>query len=140
MGAPPDDSSHHKLCGRAVAAHIEHGYEMMIRLTAIALGVALVAGCQSTTAEKTLSAPAPTPYMTPAVQQSGALEQRSPDTCHSKDHAASLGQPASTITSLGIKRPVEVVEWRGIESQIYTPERIKFRLDQNNNIFNIDCG
>ncbi|KFI25583.1 hypothetical protein [Paenirhodobacter enshiensis] len=113
---------------------------MMIRFTAIALGAAMLAGCQSTTQDKAPSEPVPTPYMTPAVQQEGALEQRSPDTCGNKKYSALLGQPGAAIQAAHISQPVSVVEWRGIEPQIYNPERVVFRLDQNGNVFNIDCG
>ncbi|MFD2173378.1 hypothetical protein [Rhodobacter lacus] len=82
----------------------------------------------------------PVPHMTPAVSQDGALEAREPDTCHAADYTSALGQPASVIPTLGITRPINVVEWRGIEPQIYNPQRIVFRLDAAGNIFNIDCG
>lgn len=113
---------------------------MMIRFSALALGAAMLAGCQSTTADKSPTEPVPTPYMTPAVHQEGALEQRNPDTCGNKQYASVLGQPGTVIQSLGITKPISVVEWRGIEPQVYNPERIVFRLDQNGNIYNIDCG
>jgi hypothetical protein len=113
---------------------------MMIRFSAIALSIGLLAGCQSTTQDKAPSEPVPVPHMTPAVSQQGALEQREPDTCHAKDYTSTLGQPASIVPSLGISRPVNIVEWRGIEPQEYNPQRIVFRLDQAGNIFNIDCG
>lgn len=112
---------------------------MMIRFSAIAVSLGLLAGCQSTT-EDTSPDPVPVPHMTPAISQEGALEQREPDTCHAKDQTAVLGQPASVIPSLGITRPINIVEWRGIEPQEYNPQRIVFRLDQTGKIFNIDCG
>ncbi len=77
--------------------------------------------------------------MTPTVTE-GALEQREPDTCHAADYVSALGQPGSVIPTLGISRPINVVEWRGLEPQEYNPQRIVFRLDQTGKIFNIDCG
>lgn len=79
------------------------------------------------------------PHLTAPVT-GGALEQREPDTCHAVDYVSALGQPGSVIPNLGISRPINVVEWRGIEPQEYNPQRIVFRLDQAGNIFNIDCG
>lgn len=113
---------------------------MMIRFSAIAVSLGLLAGCQSTTENSAPTDPVPVPHMTPAVSQEGALEQREPDTCHAKDQVSVLGQPASVIPTLGITRPINVVEWRGIEPQEYNPQRIVFRLDQTGKIFNIDCG
>lgn len=84
--------------------------------------------------------PVPTPHMTAPVSQLGALEEREPDTCHAAEYTSALGQPSAIIPTLGITRPINVVEWRGIEPQEYNPQRIVFRLDVNGNIFNIDCG
>ncbi|MFT3689934.1 hypothetical protein [Paenirhodobacter sp.] len=112
----------------------------MIRFSAIAVSLGLLAGCQSTTEDPAPTDPVPAPHLTPAVSQEGALEQREPDTCHAGDQVAALGQPASVIPTLGISRPINVVEWRGIEPQEYNPQRIVFRLDQTGKIFNIDCG
>ncbi len=82
----------------------------------------------------------PAPFMTAPVSQLGALEERAPDTCHAADYVSALGQPGTIIPTLGITRPVNVVEWRGIEPQEYNAQRIVFRLDAKGNIFNIDCG
>ncbi|AOZ70463.1 hypothetical protein LPB142_14905 [Rhodobacter xanthinilyticus] len=112
---------------------------MLIRLSLIAAAALSLAACQSPV-EDTPPQPLPTPHMTPAVTQTGPLEQREPDTCHAADHIGVLGQPASVIPTLGITRAINVVEWRGIEPQEYNPQRVVFRLDAAGNIFNIDCG
>ncbi|AXC51060.1 hypothetical protein DRW48_04235 [Paracoccus suum] len=93
-------------------------------------------------------APAPAPTVpvvepveaVPAVSGMSGLEERKPDLCHAKDYSGALGQPGSTIAGLGITRTYRVVEFRGIESQEYDPNRIVFRLDQAGNIQNVDCG
>lgn len=115
---------------------------MIFRISAIALGVALLAGCQTTTSKDPAPAQpaAPAPYMTPKLSQDGIFENREPDTCHAANFKSALGQPSSIISTLGLKQPISVVEWRGIEPPEYNPERIVFRLDQSGKIFNIDCG
>ncbi|MCE5973452.1 hypothetical protein LZA78_08170 [Sinirhodobacter sp. WL0062] len=112
---------------------------MLIRFTVMTAAALTLAACQSEPIEE---APPvmPAPYMTPAVTQTGGLEQREPDTCHAIDYVSALGQPGAIIPTLGITRPVNVIEWRGIEPQEYNPQRIVFRLDAVGNIFNIDCG
>ncbi|MGD9917485.1 MAG: hypothetical protein AB7U46_05655 [Paenirhodobacter sp.] len=112
---------------------------MLAKFSVIAVLALTLSACQSTTEDTTPAEPLPTPHMTPTVTE-GALEQREPDTCHAIDYTSALGQPASVIPTLGISRPINVVEWRGIEPQIYNPQRIVFRLDAAGNIFNIDCG
>lgn len=107
----------------------------LFALAALALG-ACTAGTDDTPAEEQ----PPVPHMTAPVFQTGVLENRSPDTCHAIDYVSALGQPGSIIPTLGITRPVNVIEWRGIEPQEYNSQRIVFRLDQKGNIFNIDCG
>ncbi len=114
---------------------------MLIRFSAI-VGVALMlAACQGAQTEEfqPAAAPMPTPHLTAPVTE-GPLEQREPDTCHAADYVSALGQPAAVIPTLGITRPVNIVEWRGIEPQEYNPQRVVFRLDASGNIFNIDCG
>ena len=112
---------------------------MLFRISAIAASAVLLAACQPEPVQEQ-APPTPAPYMTPATEQTGALEERQPDTCHAGDYVSALGQPASIIPSLGISRPVNVVEWRGIEPQEYNSQRVVFRLDATGNIFNIDCG
>lgn len=68
------------------------------------------------------------------------LQERKPDLCKAETYRSSMGQPGSTIPSLGITRSYRVVEYRGIEPQNYDPNRIVFRLDAAGNISNIDCG
>ncbi|MBD3786813.1 MAG: hypothetical protein IE922_07550 [Sphingomonadales bacterium] len=113
---------------------------MLIRFSVIAGTALVLAACQSEpeVAPAPLE-PVPLPHLTAPVTD-GALEQREPDTCRAVEYVSALGQPGSVIPSLGISRPVNVVEWRGIEPQEYNPQRIVFRLDQAGNIFNIDCG
>ncbi len=113
---------------------------MLFRFSVIAAAALTLAACQSEPAvEPAPLEPVPVPHMTAAVTD-GALQQREPDTCHAVDYVSALGQPSSVIPSLGITRPINVVEWRGIEPQEYNPQRIVFRLDASGNIFNIDCG
>lgn len=81
----------------------------------------------------------PTTATTPSAGF-GGLEQREPDACHAGDYVSALGKPAEVIPTLGITREYQVVQYRGIESQTYNARRILFRLDQNGNIYNIDCG
>lgn len=112
---------------------------MLAKFSVIAVLALTLTACQSTTEDTTPTEPLPTPHMTPTVTE-GALEQREPDTCHAADYVSALGQPGSVIPTLGISRPINVVEWRGLEPQEYNPQRIVFRLDQTGKIFNIDCG
>lgn len=79
--------------------------------------------------------PAPT-----ATQGIAGLQERKPDLCSAERYASSVGQPGSTVPSLGITRSFRVVEYRGIEPQEYVPDRLVFRLDASGNISNIDCG
>ncbi|MFN3525882.1 MAG: I78 family peptidase inhibitor [Paracoccus sp. (in: a-proteobacteria)] len=79
--------------------------------------------------------PAPT-----ATQGISGLQERKPDLCGAERYASSVGQPGSTVPSLGITRSFRVVEYRGIEPQEYVPDRLVFRLDATGNISNIDCG
>ncbi|WP_076364160.1 I78 family peptidase inhibitor [Phaeovulum vinaykumarii] len=109
----------------------------MKRFAVIAmLGGLMLAGC----AEPTPPEPIPYQPITPPPTIGTPLEERTPDTCHAADHQAVMGQPAAVIPTLGLTRPVRVVEWGGIEDQIYNPQRIVFRLDPAGNIAKIDCG
>ena len=83
---------------------------------------------------------APPAYEPLPVASAGGFQSREPDVCGAQKHRSAIGQPASAIPSLGLSRPYRVVEYRGIESQEYDPQRIVFRLDQMGNISNIDCG
>lgn len=113
---------------------------MFPRLLALALAAAPLAACAPAPAPvPAVPVTAPVAPVTP-VNGIAGLEERQPDACHAKDYVAALGQPGSIIPSLGITREYTVVEYRGIESQEYNSLRIKFRLDQAGNIYNIDCG
>ncbi|MFN3274589.1 MAG: hypothetical protein ACK41U_07955 [Paracoccus sp. (in: a-proteobacteria)] len=79
--------------------------------------------------------PAPT-----ATRGIAGLQERKPDLCKAETYATSIGQPGSTVPSLGITRSYRVVDYRGIEPQEYVPDRIVFRLDAAGNISTIDCG
>ncbi|MBU3029641.1 hypothetical protein [Paracoccus marinaquae] len=111
------------------------------RILPLAAIAAALAGCAPVPAPvpvATLPAVVPPPP-TPTEGISG-LEERQPDLCKAKDYVPYLGQPGSVIPTLGITRDHRVVEYRGIESQEYDPNRIVFRLDASGNIYNIDCG
>lgn len=91
--------------------------------------------------------PFPTAPLYPATEPAPAaatgiagLQERKPDLCKAETYRSSMGQPGSSIPSLGITRSYRVVEYRGIEPQNYDPNRIVFRLDAAGNISNIDCG
>lgn len=112
---------------------------MLFKFSVIALASLALAGCQSTAEDPAPAEPLPVPHMTAPVTE-GALQQREPDTCHAVDYVSALGQPSAVIPTLGITRPINVIEWRGLEPQEYNPQRIVFRLDGAGNIFNIDCG
>jgi hypothetical protein len=114
---------------------------MLFKFSAIAGAVLMLAGCQGAQTEdiQANAMPMPAPHLTAPVTE-GALEQREPDTCHAADYVTALGQPGSVIPTLGITRPVNIVEWRGLEPQEYNSQRVVFRLDASGNIFNIDCG
>lgn len=117
---------------------------MLTRATAFAV-IALLAACQTAPQEEEL---APSPilpgtYMTPETDfgQNTGLQEREPDLCGAKQYVFALGQPASVIPTLSLgDTPFRIVEWRGVEDQMYKAGRIVFRLDQNDNIYNIDCG
>lgn len=111
-----------------------------LALAPLLASLMLLGACNDAQQDPVAEQPLPVPHMTPTVSQDGALEEREPDTCHAADYTAALGRPSSVIPTLGITRPINVVEWRGIEPQIYNPQRIVFRLDAAGNIFNIDCG
>ncbi|OCX66763.1 hypothetical protein BFP70_00985 [Thioclava sp. SK-1] len=114
---------------------------MLTRVSVIAASVLLV-GCAPPEPELAPTPNLPTPYMTPETSTTDSgLVEREPDLCHAKEYVTALGQPETVIPSLGLgDRPYRVVEWRGVEDQIYTPHRVVFRLDQYGNIYNIDCG
>lgn len=89
----------------------------------------------------------PSPGLPPATEPAPAptqgisgLQERKPDLCKAESYRSSIGQPGSTVSSLGITRNYRVAEYRGIEPQEYVPDRIVFRLDAAGNISNIDCG
>lgn len=112
---------------------------MLSKFSVITLAALALAGCQSTADDPALEEPMPVPHLTAPVTE-GALQQREPDTCHAIDYVSALGQPSAVIPTLGITRPINVIEWRGLEPQEYNPQRVVFRLDGAGNIFNIDCG
>ncbi len=119
---------------------LPNGYQMILKFSLLAVAAIALAACAPDTEELSPEEQAPVPHMTAPVFQTGALEQRSPDTCKAAQYAHVLGQPGATVATLGITQPVNVIEWRGIEPQEYNSLRVVFRLDQNGNIFNIDCG
>ncbi|WP_205963175.1 hypothetical protein [Paracoccus sp. Arc7-R13] len=105
------------------------------------------------------AAPAPAPYPTapypaaapfpaaPVVADLPAattgitgVTERKPDLCKASSYASSVGQPGSTIPTLGLPGAYRVVEYRGIEPQDYDPDRLVFRLDATGTITKIDCG
>lgn len=81
----------------------------------------------------------PVPVPTPASGISG-LEERKPDLCGAAKISDAVGKPSSVIPSLGLTRDYRIVEYRGIEAQVYVPNRVVFRLDQAGTITSIDCG
>ena len=114
---------------------------MLSRVFTILPVMALLAACQPAEDPMQPVEALPSPYMTPAVTTTaGGLEQREPDTCGAVNYVSVLGQPAAAIQTLSIDRPFRIVEWRGVEDQVYNPQRVVFRLDGAGNIFNIDCG
>jgi hypothetical protein len=76
---------------------------------------------------------------TPASGISG-LEERKPDLCGAAMIADAVGKPSSVISTLGLTRDYRIVEYRGIEAQVYVPNRVVFRLDEAGIITSIDCG
>jgi len=76
---------------------------------------------------------------TPASGISG-LEERKPDLCGAAKISDAIGKPSSVIPSLGLTRDYRIVEYRGIEAQVYVPNRVVFRLDEAGTITSIDCG
>lgn len=84
--------------------------------------------------------PVPSALSEPLLPSGPALEQREPDTCGAHEFIPYLTQPASALDAAEITGPYRVIEWRGIITQEYVPERISFRLDPQGNIYNIDCG
>jgi hypothetical protein len=123
------------------------GCDMLMRISAlpaVLLSVLALAACDPAgPVEQTpdQTAAALTPYLTPEVTvTAGGLQQREPDTCGAIKYVSVLGQPAAQIQTLGITKPMRIVEWRGVEDQVYNPQRIVFRLDSRGNVYNIDCG
>jgi hypothetical protein len=114
---------------------------MMLRVSAICAAL-LLAACEPAYLDEPAPAPVvPAPQLTPSVTTtSGGLEERQPDTCHAADYLSVLGQPRAALDTLVLTRPYRVVEWRGVEDQIYNPQRVVFRIDAVGNIWNIDCG
>ncbi|KEO51173.1 I78 family peptidase inhibitor [Thioclava pacifica] len=116
----------------------------MLRPFSAIAAVLVLAACNPDTALEDTpdqAMPSPAPHMTPSVTvNAGGLEEREPDTCGAVNYISVLGQPASQIQTLTITRPYRIVEWRGVEDQIYNPQRVVFRLDGAGNIYNIDCG
>lgn len=84
-------------------------------------------------------AAAPPVAPTPASGISG-LEERKPDLCGAAKISDAIGKPSSVIPSLGLTRDYRIVEYRGIEAQVYVPNRVVFRLDEAGTITSIDCG
>lgn len=96
----------------------------------------------------------PPPPQTPAYEQPisqmpvepqpiagvSGLEERKPDLCGAEDFAQYVSQPASVIPTIGLSKEYRVVEYRGIGSQDYDPNRIVFQLDATGNIASIGCG
>ncbi|WP_415182867.1 hypothetical protein [Phaeovulum sp.] len=103
-------------------------------IATIAVCGALLGGCQTTEPEDMVGE-----SIQPVISDN-LLQEREPDLCHAADYASYLTQSADVIPSLGITQPYRIVEWRGIEPQEYSANRLVFRLDQNGNIFNVDCG
>ncbi|WP_378941670.1 hypothetical protein [Paracoccus sp. R86501] len=82
-----------------------------------------------------VSDPAPTP-----AQGITGLTERKPDLCGAAKIADAVGKPSSVIPTLGLTRDYRIVEYRGIEAQVYVPNRVVFRLDEAGTITSIDCG
>ena len=87
--------------------------------------------------------PAPIPISDPApppAQGITGLTERKPDLCGAAKIADAVGKPSSVIPTLGLTREYRIVEYRGIEAQVYVPNRVVFRLDEAGTITSIDCG
>lgn len=88
-------------------------------------------------------APMPIPVSDPApapAQGISGLTERKPDLCGAAKIADAVGKPSSVIPTLGLTRDYRIVEYRGIEAQVYVPNRVVFRLDEAGTITSIDCG
>lgn len=89
------------------------------------------------------AAPIPIPVSDPApppAQGITGLTERKPDLCGAAKIADAVGKPSSVIPTLGLTREYRIVEYRGIEAQVYVPNRVVFRLDEAGTITSIDCG
>ena len=89
------------------------------------------------------AAPMPIPVSDPApppAQGITGLTERKPDLCGAAKIADAVGKPSSVIPTLGLTREYRIVEYRGIEAQVYVPNRVVFRLDEAGTITSIDCG
>lgn len=82
-----------------------------------------------------MSAPVPTP-----ASGITGLAERKPDLCGAAKITDAVGKPSSVIPTLGLTRDYRIVEYRGIEAQVYVPNRVVFRLDEAGTITSIDCG
>lgn len=113
---------------------------MKIQILGLVAVIAPLAACAP--APQAVPEPAPVPAVAPIASVEGisGLQDREPDLCKAEQYVPYLSQPGSVIPTLGITRPLRVVEYRGIEPQDYDPNRIVFRLDAAGNIYNIDCG
>ncbi|MDF1872366.1 I78 family peptidase inhibitor [Vannielia sp.] len=70
---------------------------------------------------------------------SGLLE-REPDTCGASNQQVAVGQPASVISTLGIRGTTRTVQPGAIITQEYNPSRMNFYLDGNGVITRVSCG
>ncbi|WP_339108262.1 hypothetical protein [Thioclava sp. GXIMD4216] len=115
---------------------------MLTRVYAFA-AIGLLAACQPSQQEL-----APTPILPESAQaliqpenSADGLNEREPDLCGAKAYSYVLGQPGSVVSTLPLgDTKYRVVEWRGVEDQLYQPHRIVFRLDEAGNVYNVDCG
>ena len=84
----------------------------------------------------------PTPYLTPQTTvTAGGLQEREPDTCGAINYVSVLGQPAAQIQTLGITKPMRIVEWRGVEDQVLQPAAHRCSASFRVEMFTIsDCG
>ncbi|MBU2956960.1 hypothetical protein Q4511_04415 [Paracoccus sp. 1_MG-2023] len=89
---------------------------------------------------QTAAIPAPAANVPTAANGIDGLEERKPDLCKAQAFRSAIGQPGSSIPSLGVEKTYRVVEYRGIEPQDYDPNRVVFRLDAAGTITNVDCG
>ncbi|EBA12042.1 I78 family peptidase inhibitor [Roseobacter sp. CCS2] len=62
------------------------------------------------------------------------------DTCGARDYADLIGQDATALERVLLLGPVRVIRPGDMVTMDFRPDRVNFKIDENETIQGVDCG